>query len=251
MNKFNNSYIIKNACKVNALSKKMAYIVNKEFNKKISFCRNIRVIKNIELSKNIKLGKNIELNKNIEDIKISKNILNIRKNDFTGEDSNKWEYMTKKNLEESKINKIFNKIWISRFKKFRYSINISKIYMSDFIMFNKNYKLTLKLIEKILPYIKFKKIDSNTIQIDKWTFTNINFIMNSNRDKPNYNILWSNNELNSNEFVKTEEDKFIVIKTMIQIMNETPDEFINFNSYKIMSYWYINAIKQDFRKNFL
>jgi hypothetical protein len=235
MNKFIN---IKKINKMIFVNNKMAFNKNMSFNKNMNFC------KYMILCKNMTIGKNIEINK------VSKNILNMRKNDFTGEDSNKWEYMTKKNLEESKIN---NKIWNSRFGnintlnllKLKDLINKNKIYMSDFIMFNQKCKLTFNMIDIILPYIKFKKIDSDTIQIDKWLFTNINLIiMTSDRDRPNYNILWSNDELYSNEFVKTKEDKFLVIKAMIQIMNETPDKYVNFNSYKILSYSYIKYKNQ-------
>jgi hypothetical protein len=169
------------------------------------------------------------------------------------EDLNKWGHITKKYLEESKKNQlnnllnnstnpIFNKVWRSRFGNinpinFGYPRNMDNIYVSDYIMFNQNCDLSFDIVDRILPYIKFKKINENTIQIDRWIFKNYGlFTIGSFR--PNYDITLSDNELSSNEFIKTDEDKWLVVRAMLQIMNETPDEFVNFNSYHIIGHWY-------------
>lgn len=183
----------------------------------------------------------------------SKNWYNKRIENYTHKDMNTWEHMTKKYLEESKniaskesTNPIFDKVWRSRFGDidpinspglYGYPKNMNKIYVSDYIMFNPNCKLTFDQVDRILPYIKFKKIDSNTVQIDRWIFKEKGFFIIGS-DKPNYDITYSNVELDSNEFVKTEEDKWWVVRAMIQIMNDTPDEFVNFNSYQIIGHWY-------------
>ena len=43
---------------------------------------------------------------------------------------------------------------------------MDSVYISDYIMFNKNCNITLDQVDRILPYIKFKQIDSETYQID-------------------------------------------------------------------------------------
>ena len=179
----------------------------------------------------------------------SKNWYNKRINDYTQTDLNKWEHLTKKYLEESKktkstegLNPIFDKVLRSRFGNIEpiesgYPKNMNQIYVSDYIMFNPNCKLTFDKVDRILPYIKFKKIDSNTIQIDKWIFKSNGFFIDGS-DRPNYEITMSGKELKPDEFVKTEEDKWLVVRAMLQIMNDTPDEFVNFNSYQIIGHWY-------------
>ena len=178
---------------------------------------------------------------------------NKRIDEYTKKDLNKWEHLTKKYLEESKnikssesTNPIFDKIWRSRFGNIDpinsrglsgYPKNMDKIYVSDYIMFNPNCKLTFDQVDRILPYIKFKKIDSNTVQIDRWIFKEKGFFLVGS-DRPNYDITYSNEELKPDEFVKTEEDKWLVVRAMLQIMNDTPDEFVNFNSYQIIGHWY-------------
>lgn len=178
----------------------------------------------------------------------NKNWYNQRIDDHTNKDSNKWEHLTKKYLEDSKhikttlINPIFDKVWRSRFGEINpfesnFPTNLNKIYISDYIMFNPNCKLTFDLIDRILPYIKFKKIDKDTIQIDRWIYkTNGFFIIGS--DRPNYEIKLSDVELGPDEHVKTELDKWLVVRAMLQIMNDTPDEYVNFGSYQIIGYWY-------------
>lgn len=224
--------------------------------------------KNYYLNKIIKsittINSKLFLDKTLEDIyhyKIAetninnkkKNWYNKRLDNYTFEDSNKWEHLTKKYLEESKknqlddlsnnsINPIFNKVWRSRFGNIDpiylgYLKNMNNIYVSDYIMFNQNCKLSLDMVDRILPYIKFKKIDSKTIQIDRWIYK-INGVFVVDSDRPNYNITWSNNELSPDEFIKTDEDKWLVVRAMLQIMNDTPDEYVNFNSYHIIGHWY-------------
>lgn len=199
----------------------------------------------------------IEIKKNIYHYELadkairdkSKNWYNKRIDDYANKDLNKCEHLTKKYLEESKktkstkgLNPIFDKVWRSRFGNIipiesGYPKNMNKIYVSDYIMFNPNCKLSFDNVDRILPYIKFKKIDSNTIQIDRWIF-NSNGLFEIDLDKPNYDILYSDKELNDNEFIKTEEDKWLVVRAMLQIMNDTPDKFVNLNSYQIIGHWY-------------
>jgi hypothetical protein len=177
-----------------------------------------------------------------------KNWYNKRIDDWTNKDSNKWEHLTKKYLEESKkiesikTNPIFDKVYRSRFGKINlfessYPKNMDQIYISDYIMFNPNCEISFDMMDRILPYIKFKKIDSNTVQIDRWIFKNKGFFIVGS-DRPNYEISYSNKELDSEQFVKTEEDKWYVVRAMLQIMNDTPDEFVNFNSYQVIGHWY-------------
>lgn len=155
--------------------------------------------------------------------------------------------MTKKYLEESTkldiSNQLSNKIWRSRFGKFDpvssgYPNKMSSIYISDYIMFNPNCNLSLDMVDRILPYIKFKQLSLDTIQIDRWIYkSNGLFIIGST--KPNYEIKWNPiDNTDTMEYVKTEKEKWKVVRALLQIMNDTPDEFVNFNSYQIIGFWY-------------
>ena len=196
-----------------------------------------------EIIRNIKYY--IEVEK-YTDSKI-KNWYNKRNDDFTGKDLNKWEHLTKKYLEESvqsnMLNPIFDKVWRSRFGDFELMINsfptnLNSIYISDYIMFNPNCNLTFDQVDRILPYIKFKKIDSDTCQIDRWIFTSKGFYM-IDSVQPNYEITWLNlDNTDTMEGIKTEEDKWYAIRALLQIMNDTPDKYVNFNSYQIIGNWY-------------
>jgi hypothetical protein len=207
--------------------------------------KNINLI-NTEIFLN-EIEKNSEHYKHIEKLVNDKNKNWYNKRTFQT-NKNGWEFITEKYLQESKTNeskfqnKIFDKIWRSRFGDIDnfnngYPRNMEHIYVSDYIMFNPKCQLTLDLVDRILPYIKFKKIDSNTIQIDRWIYKQKGFFIEGS-NKPNYEITWSSKELDSSEFVKTETDKWLVVRAMLDIMNETSDEFLNFNSYQIIGYWY-------------
>lgn len=176
-----------------------------------------------------------------------KNWYNKRVDD-DGIDTNKWEYQTKKYLEEFKktnsklMNPIFDKIWRSRFGLINlfesgYPRNMDQIYISDYIMFNQNCEITFDLMDRVLPYIKFKIINNDTIQIDRWIYRKKGFYIDGS-NIPNYEIEYSDKELNSNEYIKTEYDKWLVVRAMLQIMNDTPNEFINLNSYQVIGHWY-------------
>ena len=106
--------------------------------------------------------------------------------------------MTKKTLEKTKTssnkfsNPIFDKVYRSRFGNINpfnggYPRNMTEIYISDFIMFNPNCVITIDLVDRILPYIKFKRIDKKTYQIDRWLFEDKGFYeMCSKTAKANY-----------------------------------------------------------------
>lgn len=105
-------------------------------------------------------------------------------------------------------------------------------------MFNSNCNLSLDMIDRYLSHIKFSQLDSNTCQIDRWIFeNNLNFKKTS---KPNYDIKWVSSDNTQNlAYAKTDYDKKLIVEAMIQIMNETPDEFVNFKSYNILAEWYL------------
>lgn len=104
-------------------------------------------------------------------------------------------------------------------------------------MFNPNCVITIDLVDRILPYIKFKKISSNSYQIDRWLFEEKGFY-EFDSNTPNYGIEYLDTDTTDMDFVKYEEDKWLIVRAMLQIMNETPNEYLNFNSYQVIGNWY-------------
>ena len=210
----------------------------------------IKGINSLNSEKNLKqIEKNIYFWVRIEtdSLNRNKNWYNKRIDEFTNLDSNKWEYQTKKYLEtsiKSKMsNPIFDKLWRSRFGnvdlvKSGFPTNMYSVYVSDYIMFNPNCDITLDMVDRYLPYIKFKQINDNTCQIDRWIYTKKGFYIEGS-DKPNYEIIWDTDDSTENmEGIKTEKDKWEVVRVLLQIMNDTPDNFVNFNSYQVIGNWY-------------
>jgi hypothetical protein len=163
-------------------------------------------------------------------------------------DLERWELMTKKTLEESKIsqhkfsNQIFDKVYRSRFSNIDsfsngYPKNMTEVYISDYIMFNPNCTITIDLVDRILPYIKFKKISNNSYQLDRWLFEEKGFYYDGT-NIPNYTIKYLDEDTKEMDYVKYEEDKWLIVRAMLQIMNETPNEYLNFNSYQVIGNWY-------------
>jgi hypothetical protein len=172
-----------------------------------------------------------------------------KRHDFDAtKDLGRWEMLTIKTLKETRTssnkfsNPIFDKVYMSRFGDINpfnggYPHYMTEIYISDFIMFNPNCVITIDLVDRILPYIKFKRISSNSYQIDRWLFEEKGFYVDGS-NIPNYGIEYLNTDTTDMDFVKYEEDKWLIVRAMLQIMNETPNEYLNFNSYQVIGNWY-------------
>ena len=154
----------------------------------------------------------------------------------------------KKYLESSKkstfSNPIFDKTWRSRFGDIHpfndgYPRNTKDVYMSDYIMFNPNCNITIDTVDRVLPYCKFKQIDHDTCQIDKWIYKEKGFFI-VDSTFPNYDITLSDEDTSEMDFIKTEEEKRLAVRAFLAIMHETPDEYTNFNSYNVIGNWYVN-----------
>lgn len=179
--------------------------------------------------------------------------------DVYGNDLNNWEYLTKKVLSQSKdftsnantlsstnmclSNPVFDKVWRSRFGntnpfKSGYPKNMSEIYISDYIMFNPNCNISLDNVDRILPYVKFKKINDNSWQFDRWIYEEKGFFSDGDV-KPNYDIVWVEKDNTAEmDWIKTEEEKRLAVRAFLTIINETPDKYVNFNSYQVIGWWY-------------
>lgn len=178
----------------------------------------------------------------------AKNWYSKRHNSDSTKDLERWEMMTKKTLEKTKTssnefsNPIFDKVYRSRFGNINpfndgYPLNMSEIYVSDFIMFNPNCVITIDLVDRILPYIKFKRISSNSYQIDRWLFEDKGFYIDGS-NTPNYRIEYLDTDTSDMDYVNYDNDKWLIVRAMLQIMNETPNEYLNFNSYQVIGNWY-------------
>jgi len=107
-----------------------------------------------------------------------------------------------------------------------------KVVMADYLMFNPYFKLDYHDLDRLLSYCKIKTIDDYTYKIDGWI---ISFNMYG---RPSYNISYDNSDYDELDLIKTEEDKRLAVRLFIQVMNETPDEYVNFNNYNVIAEWY-------------
>lgn len=213
----------------------------------------VNITKNLDsLSDNILLNLSRHIDYEVDVKKCSelkaKNWYSKRHDLDPTKDLQRWEMLTLKTLEKTKTtsgkfsNPIFDKVYRSRFGDINpfnegYPHNMTEIYISDFIMFNPNCVITIDLVDRILPYIKFKRISPNSYQIDRWLFEDKGFYEHDS-NTPNYGIEYLDTDTTDMDFVKYEEDKWLIVRAMLQIMNETPNEYLNFNSYQVIGCWY-------------
>ncbi len=114
-----------------------------------------------------------------------------------------------------------------------------RLIMSDYIMFNKSCNLTLNLVDRYLPYCKFKYNGESAYQIDGWEYKCPGmFVVGSSR--PNYSIKFSMdyNQYDQMKLLTSEEEKRLAVRAMIKIMNECDVEQINLENYYVISEWY-------------
>ncbi len=153
----------------------------------------------------------------------------------------------KKNCEQTMNNPMYDLIYRSRYSnnldnfksgfiKIFSQLNQS-IVMSDFIMFNKNYEINFLEVDRLLPYCKIKVVDSENYILDGWNYKTLGmYVCGSNT--PNKEIKFDMSNYHNMELVKTEEEKRLAVRALIQIMNEVPEEEINMHNYYTISEWY-------------
>jgi len=112
-----------------------------------------------------------------------------------------------------------------------------RLVMSDYIMFNKSCELTLELVDRFLPYCKFKFNSHENYQIDGWSYSCPGFYIVESR-KPHYSIKFSMDNYDQLKLLTSEEEKRLAVRAMIQIMNECDVEQINLENYYVISEWY-------------
>lgn len=123
-------------------------------------------------------------------------------------------------------------IWKSRyeninFENFQNSI-FQEILMSDWFIFNKH-KIKENQIDRLLYGCKFNN-NKNEINVD-------NFII-KNPYEQHYNIEYKEELSKSLPYVNCIKDKYVVASSLLIIMNETSDEFLNFHNYNMLGEWY-------------
>ncbi len=113
-----------------------------------------------------------------------------------------------------------------------------RLVMSDYIMFNKHCELTLGLVDRFLPYCKFKfNGDHEDYQIDGWSYS-CSGMFHVGSTKPHYSIKFSMDSYDEMKLLTLEEEKRLTVRAMIQIMNECEPEQINLENYYVISEWY-------------
>ncbi len=120
-----------------------------------------------------------------------------------------------------------------------FSGSTQSIVPSDFIMFNKNFKLSFLDVDRLLPYCKFKSIEGNheQNQLDGWTYKCFG-LYQAGSAQSNKQISWSMDNYNKLPLLKTEEEKRLAVRAMLQIMNECDEEQINLYNYHVIGEWY-------------
>lgn len=53
-----------------------------------------------------------------------------------------------------------------------------------------------------------------------------------------YKIEWNDDNIDELEYVKTDKDKLVAVKTLIQLMNEVDPKLLNRNNYYQIANWY-------------
>ena len=153
------------------------------------------------------------------------------------------------NYKNNKNNTELDLIYRSRYSKNLYNVtngyikifssNIQSIVMSDFIMFNKNYNIDFLAVDRLLPYCKIKVINSNKYILDGWVYETLGmFYVGSTQPNKNNGITNKIISKPNMDLVKTESEKRLAVRALIQIMNEIPEEEINLNNYYTISEWY-------------
>jgi hypothetical protein len=117
-----------------------------------------------------------------------------------------------------------------------------QISVLDLLVFNKFYDVSYEDVGWIINWCDFKWIESytgETFVVDGWYFDRI---MYSEPNRPNYKIKYEDSSIKSNLTNLTNLNKYIgdeekrnIIRFSIQLGNESPDKYINFNNYYILS----------------
>ena len=271
-NRFNNRFIkisrslsqIGQIDKIGQLNQK---IINKNYNVKFS----TSILSDKILINNPKINRQINETCNVNFSTIPKNDdvqkyrgFNNERNVWQIENPTKeiWEYQTKKELvgrqKEFSTMKYPShcKIYRSRYcdigpidlygipSKFLSKSGLCNLVeISDFIMFNKYFEISQNLIERLLPYCKIQKYTSPygpTYKIDNWIITFYNkqqYPMTNIEYKKECNDYETFHNMNEMSYANTDHDKLLIVRSLIQIMNESPEEFVNMKNYWELAKW--------------
>ncbi len=120
-----------------------------------------------------------------------------------------------------------------------FSGSTQSIIPSDFIMFNKNFQLDFLDVDRLLPYCKFKSTEGNyeQTQLDSWIYKSVG-LYHEGSGQSNKHITWSMDNYNKLPLLKTEEEKRLAVRAMLQIMNECEESQINLYNYHVIGEWY-------------
>lgn len=125
---------------------------------------------------------------------------------------------------------------------YRIGFQNNLIHMSDFIMFNPYFKINQNLIERCLTYCKFEQYTNYdpTYKIDNWLITFYNkkqYPMTNIEYKEICNEYEIFHNMNEMSYANTDYHKMLIVKSMVQIMNESPTEFVNMENYWELAKW--------------
>lgn len=161
-----------------------------------------------------------------------------------------WEYMTKEIIEthkksaENLMEPNTDIIYRSRYSEVNifgfsryidiFGKNHHKVHMADYLMFNPYFNLDYNMVDRLLPYCKIRIIDDYTYKVDGWIYEQLCY---GGYKEANYRIRYDNSDYDDMNLVTTEEDKKMTIRLLNIVMNEIPEEYVNFNNYNIIAQW--------------
>ncbi len=152
-----------------------------------------------------------------------------------------------------KLRARFGTEFIDKIKLTDYPIHnfYKKFFISDLIMFNQKFKLDYFIVDRLLSFILIRHHHQDHHQFDGWHFEQLTY---GSLNGPSYRIYYDDsnvdllNENKSNEesditshspmqLISSDYDKFTIARCMLQVMNESPDEFVNFHNYHVLGQW--------------
>ena len=164
-------------------------------------------------------------------------------------EKNSWEFMTKDELETHQ-KRMKSLLESERLKDLRYrsrygtdclvdlgQMNIEgdrkqRVAAADWIMFNKNFHLFHHQVDYALSMCRLYKEDFDHTQVDGWHKRVTNIYAH-----PNYKVYYDDSNMFDHDLVVSDEDKRLVVRALLTIMNETDPELVNHHNYQLLREW--------------
>lgn len=125
--------------------------------------------------------------------------------------------------------------WFNFYNNIQYDNKFDKEDMSivNSLIYGKSYVLNINNLDRILPFVKMSASDYNltpdTIQIDNYVITHTKF------NTKTYIINWKDDNINKLKSVVTDYHKLMVVRAILQLMNEVDPKLLNLVNYYMLA----------------